>query len=320
MRSRLAQFLRLLISFLLIFWLLSVVDLASIAASLSKANLYLVSLVMVLSNLDRILMAYKWHLLLVAKGIKITLFGVVGAYYKASFMGAFFLPSVGMDAIRIVEVSHRTKKTGEIISSVVIERFLGLVALGKVTLLSLTLFVFNVDVTAWKFLVFLLGALLLVSLLFYLSLRIGWMGSLLDRPGIAKWRITQGLRGILESYQDYSNHRQVLFLFFFLSVLEQFSPILDTFLIALALGLELPFLAFVMFVPVILLVTRLPVSFDGFGVREGMHVYLFGLIGVQQSDAFLLGLMTTMVARLGIVPVTLFFFLSGRGVSQPEKA
>lgn len=68
---------------------------------------------------------------------------------------------------------------------------------------------------------------------------------------------------------------------------------------ALAVGIEVPWLALVWVWVLVLLARQLPISFQGIGVREVTLVVLLGRLGVSQAIAFSLGL-------LGLTHVLLF--------------
>jgi uncharacterized membrane protein YbhN (UPF0104 family) len=50
------------------------------------------------------------------------------------------------------------------------------------------------------------------------------------------------------------------------------------------------------------LTVLIPVSLGGFGVREGSHIYLLGLMGVTATDALILAL--SVYALLALVTAT----------------
>ena len=90
-----------------------------------------------------------------------------------------------------------------------------------------------------------------------------------------------------------------------LSVLVQFSGIIAVYILALGIGQHLPFLSCLIFLPLIILFTTLPVSISGLGVREGAFVLFFGLIGVKPEVATAISLSwfisTTAGSLLGLV-------------------
>ena len=71
--------------------------------------------------------------------------------------------------------------------------------------------------------------------------------------------------------------------------------------VALSLGIEIPWLAFLVFMPVVTVVELLPVSIMGLGVREGMLVLLFSFIGVAAPTMVLISILLLL---LSIVPQT----------------
>ena len=75
------------------------------------------------------------------------------------------------------------------------------------------------------------------------------------------------------------------------SLLVQFGRILTVYSAARALGATVPLSDFLVLVPVTTLITLLPISMAGFGVREGSFVYFFSRVGMAEPVAFGLGLL-----------------------------
>jgi hypothetical protein len=63
--------------------------------------------------------------------------------------------------------------------------------------------------------------------------------------------------------------------------------------------------------PIVILVTALPISINGWGVREYAMIYLWGLFGIAQSEAFLISVCVGLVAVISSLP-GLWFWLSRR--------
>jgi uncharacterized membrane protein YbhN (UPF0104 family) len=60
--------------------------------------------------------------------------------------------------------------------------------------------------------------------------------------------------------------------------------------VAHALGIDLPFAIFALFVPLIALVNLLPITFNGLGLREGTYQFLFMPFGVSSAGAIAMSL------------------------------
>jgi hypothetical protein len=89
-----------------------------------------------------------------------------------------------------------------------------------------------------------------------------------------------------------------------LSLLLQLSVVLYFILVAAALGLQVPKLAFGLIVPLVLFVVMLPISLNGLGLRENALVVMLGFYGVGTADAVAL-------AWLVYVSTLLFTLIGG---------
>ena len=87
-------------------------------------------------------------------------------------------------------------------------------------------------------------------------------------------------------------------------------PILRPYVIALALGVSVPIAYFFVLVPIVLVLIRLPISFDGFGLQEGAFVFFLSLVGISEGVAFSVGLTNHLVFLLGILPGGIMYSMS----------
>lgn len=90
------------------------------------------------------------------------------------------------------------------------------------------------------------------------------------------------------------------------SVTAQSFYFISVYLIALSSGAEFSFIDLMTVLPVITLVASLPISFGGWGIREGAFVTGLGIIGVPMETAFVIsieiGILTMLVTILAGVP------------------
>jgi uncharacterized protein (TIRG00374 family) len=306
------------VSTLLVVWLVRLGGTAEIRDALARADIAWLGLVVILSNADRVLMAYKWNLLLLAKRIELPLVSIVRTYYKAVFLGLVGV-SVAPDVYRVAVLSRQTKRFDDVMSSVVVERLLGLISLGVVAVISATLFAMWLDQDRWSMAMQVIAVVVLLSTLFLLSLS-SPLARFTERLLHSGSKTLGKLGRMVQSYYEYARHRRTLLTFFGWSTLEQFSPIITTFLTAKALHLDVPVLSFVIFVPLVVAIVRLPlpIAFDGIGLREGLLVYLFSLVGVPRAEAFLLGFLHHIVGWLALTPA-LFYILASDGRQRARR-
>ena len=107
-----------------------------------------------------------------------------------------------------------------------------------------------------------------------------WIGCLFNKDKIISNRYIHSALSTLKALDS-----QTLGTIVFLSALYQGVWIFTTFYISQAIGLSVPIHVFFSILPLVYLVTVLPVSIGGVGVREGTFVLLLAQFGVTPSDA-----------------------------------
>ncbi|HTG49776.1 MAG TPA: lysylphosphatidylglycerol synthase transmembrane domain-containing protein, partial [Gemmatimonadales bacterium] len=139
--------LRIAVSFALLLLLVLFVDWRRLGARLAAADPVLMLAVVALATLDRLLMAWKWWLLVRSRDASLGLWAAVRAYYLASFAGYFLPMTVGADAVRIGALS-RTSRPAVLVASVVLERLIG--ALAQTVLAGVSVATLDRLLMAWK--------------------------------------------------------------------------------------------------------------------------------------------------------------------------
>jgi uncharacterized membrane protein YbhN (UPF0104 family) len=88
----------------------------------------------------------------------------------------------------------------------------------------------------------------------------------------------------------------------------------------MGMNIELSLLSLIVFLPLITLITMIPVSISGIGIREGAFVFFLGTMGVPLDKAMTLSILwflSVVVAGLwGLVEYLRFKHLFGRGVEE----
>jgi len=306
-KKRYFYYIQFLISVVLMSFFIYSLDLKEKIHPLTAFGWLYLGIVALLANADRVVMAYKWNILLKAKDVVLSFFEVVRSYYIGTFWGLFLPASVGGDVVRGYQVATQTNRRKEIISSIIVERMLGVLATLVIGTAGAAVFVMTISPNSWKLLLALAGMLSLFSILVALSFNaqfIRWPDRLL--PGSMR-RLKETFGRLYESYRSYLNYPSLLSRFLLWSVVEQCIPVLCAFCVSQALELRVSFWAFVTFVPIILALSRIPVGFDGFGVREGMYVYFFSSVGIASSEAFILGFASHVIGVLSILPAFYYF-------------
>lgn len=318
---------RILLSVGLLAFLASTVDLGEMWELFVASNKWYILIAFLLGVVDRVLMAFKWNVLLKAQGIHIPLPQVTFVYWKTTFLGLFLPATVGGDALRAYALSRKKYPMGDVVSSIIVERALGFLALFVMVIISVLASVFLLGETFFDGMTSLLFVFIALSVVavvgMYFTMRqdvLKRIGRFVDQRGgkFAQNKIVQKLREIVRSYASFGGHTGAMLWFFALSLLENLFPLMWAYLLSLAFGIDVPVLYFFILIPIVLVLIRLPISLDGFGINEGAFVFFLGLIGVSSEESFLLGLSFGFLARLIVLPGGILYML--QGMDMPENA
>jgi glycosyltransferase 2 family protein len=283
-----SYFWKLLVSLLLIVFLLRFVNTKEITGLLKNIHWSFLIGYFLLNFFDRLIMAYKWKILLEAKEISCSWRKVIVVYFKGTFWGNLFPTSLGGDAIRAYELSRNTHTGIDVVSSIIMERFLGFLSSAVMAIMVIPLLLFF----APDFPVILLGLLLILlsAGVLFLVLLIRGGGPPAIKKRLTKLPWGDKISRIISSFTLYRNEPKALRRFFMWSFGEQLVPILTIYFLVLTLGLPVPFHYLIPIIPMAQFFARIPVSLSGFGIQEGLFITLFSFFGISTTVAFTLGL------------------------------
>jgi uncharacterized protein (TIRG00374 family) len=229
--------------------------------------------------------AYRWGSLVWSLGVQASARRLMALYFVGSFFNLFLPTGLGGDAVKMYELSRGDHKVAAAISSVLVDRFLGLFVLFALALAALigSYELVAPPVRAFIALVF-AGSLVVAALLFQRTWLAAWGRRLgVDRL-LGRFKI---LRELYDSIHLYSV--PALLRALAASLVFDLILILGYYLLGTAAGLDLSLWYYFLFVPIISALLMLP-SVGGLGIREGATVFLFQRVGVDSSRALALAL------------------------------
>lgn len=274
-----------------------------------------------LNLLDRGLMTYKWSLLLQGRGHKLPFIrGMM--IYCASWVWGFFLPTtVGSDAIRAYCTSRMGFDTREVVASIIVERFVGFLSSLILMIMSLILLTAMGSLGSQAMFAWMVGGVFTLAgaLLYVVSVSEKAFDLVHNRILIRfrRNRIATRLREFHETYHVFMRDRRYFSAFFWLTFLEQLIPILVMWVIARGMGIETGLLYFAGALPLAMLFSRLPISFDGIGVFEAVFVVLISLAGVSASQAVAISITGRMIMLLVLIPWWMAFVITTGNIHAP---
>lgn len=225
----------------------------------------------------------RWHLVAQGVGADMGLGFTVRVTHIALFVGQFLPAGLGGDAVRGWFAYRSGRTLPQVASGIVLDRPLGLLSLAilLVTAMPLLTALAPPDMAVTVRLA--VSSIALATVVVLLVDRLPWparfvrgrLGAMMD--WIALMRRSLWSKTVVAALAA--------------SLAVQLILVVATALLARGLNLPVGFLDCLAIVPVTILLTNIPVSLNGWGMREGVMVVGFGLAGVGPADALLLSVL-----------------------------
>jgi uncharacterized protein (TIRG00374 family) len=241
--------------------------------------------------------ALRWHGVLHAQGIPLSLRRATQISFVAHFFNSFLLGSTGGDLLKAYYAARETHhRKPEAVVAVLVDRLFGLVSM----LFFAVVFMFpnRTFLNAHPRLAT-LGTV--VGLMFVAGLA---LAGLFFRGGLSRrWpRAREWIRHLprgetidraLDACRQFGRNRRALLQTLGLSMLINVMCVLQIWALARGLDINVPPLLLSMIVPTIICLAALPITPSGLGVRENMYVWMLGFpeIAVTPTRALALSLL-----------------------------
>jgi uncharacterized membrane protein YbhN (UPF0104 family) len=284
MRSAISLLLKAAVSGLLLYFALHLVDLAAVKGRLVRVDPRWIALMFPVLVVQTAVLAWRWQKIVAHCGASLSF----PLAFRFSMIALFFnqtLPSsIGGDAMRVWLVSKHANWRSAIYS-VFLDRLIGVVALAVLVLACLPWTLELVQNPIGR------AALLLIGL--------GCLGAGMAFVGLAwkrlrvlqRWSFTRHLAELADVALVILHSPRSFAPAFGISVLVHLLTALAAWCAARAIGADVQLLYTVFLVPPVILVTVVPISIAGWGVREGAMVAAFGYAGLPPGDGLIVSLL-----------------------------
>lgn len=320
MKYKVQLILKAFVSIALIFYLLSRTDFSAIYHSMVSASPGYLFLAFITLLIGKVLTGYRWQILLNSQEIKLSLKTLIASLYVGQFFNSFLPTTIGGDAIRAYDTAIASKESAKSVTTVFLDRLIGVVALVLLAVLALPIAYFmGENVNYYLIPVFTIFLLCLMGLLIVLNNSLTkTLANFLKGMNLS--RIAGQVMKIYSSIQEMKKDTRILWIAFALSILLQINVVVFHYLISISLHLNVPIIYYFIIVPVALTILIVPFSINGIGIREGIFVYLLAGIGVSSSDAIALSLLSFILLLTQSVIGGIIFALRGVNFSEfPRK-
>lgn len=299
-RHSLSLLLKLLVSAGLIGYLLSKIGIENAidkALSIPSGNLFGALLFFLL---QAVLSGIRWRSVVIALGAYLTTRRAIVITFISLFFNQFLPASVGADLSRIWQVRRAGLTLPTAMTSVILERIANFLCVILMTLFAMPLWTKHLYGEAAQSAFITTGVLaaLFVVLITHLDrLPEGWR----------RWQAFRWLTSLARDSRSLFLHPVYAGVVITTAIAGQFALATATLLLSNGLGLNLTILDCLIIMPAVSLVSSLPISVAGWGVRELAMISALGMLGVPAESAFAVSIVMAMVGLVLALPGGIFW-------------
>jgi len=251
---------------------------------------------------------WRWWLLLQAQDVEMPFHSLYASMSVALFFNNFLPSNIGGDVVRVTDTAKVTRSKTLAATVVLADRAMGMMGLVLVAALGVTLVAAPGRAPlpvwpSWLWAAFTSG-MSVGGLMILAPAAVGW----LLRPLLVlhpEW-VSGRIGTITATLQRFRSHIGAVVTCFGAAVFVQMMAVAFGWAVARSLGIPIGAFDLAVVIPLAGVVQMVPISVNGFGVREATYVLYFAGIGLPRESAMLLSLTST--------ALVMFYSLTGAGV------
>jgi uncharacterized membrane protein YbhN (UPF0104 family) len=219
----------------------------------------------------------RWQILSRPFGFEVSVWQCVRFYFVGMFFNLFLPTSVGGDVVRGWYLDGGSGRKAKALLTVLVDRLSGLIVLLLLAWVGIVWCPIHLE----NWIVFCVwgcaGAMVMGIVLFPFLL--------------GQTRRFERLQKLADQFKILRHQPLLVLNATFLSLIVQAGNIVLVWLVGLAIGADIPWAYYWVMVPMVTLLTMLPISLNGMGVREGGTILFLTPLGVSQATALSLSVL-----------------------------
>ncbi|MGL1935919.1 MAG: flippase-like domain-containing protein [Fibrobacterales bacterium] len=259
----------------------------------------------------------QWRMLLSYQGVSIPFKKVFALFFVGLFFNNFMPGNVGGDVKKIYDMKKYTEHYSSSFTATFFDRLIGLFAISLISLVAGLVFFYGDSDVGFLILpaVWVCGGIILFMIALF-SRRVGLiLDKVLRRVSLEKVAdMVAKIQSCFHLYRRGTVWARLLPL----SITIQLLRVSSKYFIALSLGVMFPVSTFLFLVPFIDIVTAIPISIGGHGVREIAATKVYGAVGIAELH----GILIQELAYIALAVISVlgaYFFVMHKRERSDEK-
>jgi len=317
MKSKLTALVKAAVTGLLFYFLFKKVDFREFGATLQNASPGLLFASFGLLWAAHYICIFRWRMLMRPLMPVFSILRLFQIYCIGLFFNLAFPTAVGGDVVKMYYAGKPSRQYVQSFAATFLDRDSGMLAMMIIAcigtfVLPATNTALPISLIVWAS----FAAFLAANAVIFMPGLHRLLTRLLHAVRLS--RMAARVDAISNAFQVMAQHPRILFHSLLISLVNQLLVCFISWVAAEALHIHVSFLYFVVFIPVITLITMIPVSLSGMGLREYAFVTLFNALGVAPGMSLALALLTSAMIVLSAVPggIIYMLFRNQRDVQQ----
>ena len=306
--KRYSFFLKLVLLCIIFYWIFKSVNIKETISVLEKTNIIYFCIAFLLSNISNIFLTIKWKRLATPLKIKSNFFELLKLNYISIFYSSFLPGQSSGELIKGLRMTKKESSIQKVWIPIFIDKVTNLLIvliIGFIAILSDKTFRTN------KTLVFVVS---LLTISFSIITIILFSDNTKQFTDFLRTKLISVLKffklrfDYLETFslnylESYKKHNLLMFETLIWSILIKLPHVFAFYFLALSLNIHLSVLQCAWLFSIVSLVTIIPISFSGLGIREGTIIVILSKLGIERFNSLSLSLLIfltgIMVAIIG---------------------
>lgn len=296
MKNKILFVLKLILLVLIFLWIFKSVDLRQTIVVLQKINIYLFLIAFIANNLSNVFLTIKWYRLSVPLNTKSNFIELFKLNYVSIFYSSFLPGQSSGELVKGIKLAKKEGSMQKVWIPIFIDKITNLLIvfiIGFVAVISESNFRQN------KTLIMVISAstiFLAILTMILFSEHTEKIERFIKETVIKICKIvkinTKPISDFsISCFEDYKKHDLLMFETLLWSVLVKIPHMFVFYLLALSLNIDLDLIQSAWLFSTISIVTLLPISFSGLGIREGTTILILSQLGIDNASALSLSLL-----------------------------
>ncbi len=294
---------KLIITIVMFYFLFQYVDFDNLLHILAKSHGGTILVALLFQMGSTFLAAYRWRLIMQLLVFKERVSYYVQSYFKGTFFNQVLPSSIGGDAVRIIDLTQKGYDKKDAFYGIFVDRVVGLVGLLVLNLIASILFFGTFDKDFSLLIIFIaISGISGFIFLFYLE----------HITFLANYKFLNLFHRLARRLNNLYRSKLTLVKHIAISVGVHFLSVLVLYALAWSIDFHMSFQTFLIAVPPVFLLTIIPISLAGWGIREGAMVGIFMLVGADETKVLAMSILYGILLILSSAPGAYFWVKSKR--------